>query len=243
MIDAGPPVLASRTTTAEPATFSLPQAVPHVAAEATALTLDRPIHVDQPFEAIRPSTRGRALLKRVLETVPALVALTLISSLLWGPLFAPVPFAVALVSFHAYWCWRAHMTGIHAWKGFLILRRHKNTDWRSRYDDLRAAGRHASNWESIRHIVIIPNYTESADKLRLCLDSLAESQSASKIIAVLAMEDREGEEGRRRARTCRTNTRDGWAPSSPHTTRGESPEKSRGRHRTRTGPPAARRNI
>jgi len=170
------------------------------AAEARTLTLDLPRSLER--EIARPQVdagRGRAVLKRAVETVPALIALTVISFLIWGPLFVPVPFAICILAFHAYWLWRAQMTGIHAFKGFLLLRRHKQIDWAERYQEWVGAGKPALRWEAIRHIVVIPNYTENAEKLRLCLDSLAASSVAHKIIAVLAMEEREGAEGRRRA--------------------------------------------
>ncbi len=136
---------------------------------------------------------------RVLEIAPAAFALSVISSLIWGPIFAPVPFAVAILCFHAFWLYRAHMTGIHAIKGFRLLRRHRKVDWHDRYDSHRAAGDPCLEWDDIRHIVIIPNYTEGLEKLRPCLDSLAEQEIAQQIIAVLALEEREGEPARERA--------------------------------------------
>lgn len=168
--------------------------------EAATLTIRPPLRVEQSLETLRPIlSRRRALLKRLLETAPALIALSVISSLIWGPLFAPVPFAVCILTFQAYWLWRAHMTAIHAFKGFLLLRRHKKIDWRARYEQDCANGKPCLDWDGIRHIVVIPNYTESADKLRMCLDSLANSEIPGQIIAVLAMEEREGDEGPRRA--------------------------------------------
>jgi len=188
-----------------PASVEAPQLSIHspgatFAGEARTLTLDLPRRLDR--EIARPQVgagRGRAVLKRALETVPALIALTVISSLIWGPLFVPVPFAICILAFHAYWLWRAQMNGIHAFKGFLLLRRHKKTDWRAEYEQRRADGKLYLEWEAIRHIVIIPNYTETAEKLRPCLDSLAESPEAASIVAVLAIEEREGAEGKRRA--------------------------------------------
>lgn len=91
------------------------------------------------------------------------------------------------------------MTGIHAFKGFRLLRRYAKVDWRERHEQDLASGTQCLAWDSIRHIVIVPNYTESAEKLRMCLDSLANCEIPSQIVAVLAMEEREGEAGRRKA--------------------------------------------
>jgi len=169
-----------------------------------AITLDLPRRVERTTELPFISLgRRRALLKRLIEIVPAVVALTVISSLIWGPVVAPVPFAICILAFHAYWLWRAHMNGIHALKGFLLLRRHKKTDWRAEYQQ-RAEGKDVLEWDDIRHIVIIPNYTETAEKVRPCLNSLAESPEAPHIIAVLAMEEREGQQARRRADTLKS---------------------------------------
>ena len=194
-IDAAPaPLVLPSSAPLSRSAYDLPRAGITPVARTTALTLDRPLHREQPLEALRPiASRHRAILKRALEILPAAIALSVISSLVWGPFVAPVPFAVALLSFHAYWLWRAQMTGIHAFKGFRLLRHHQKINWRERYEERRAQGGPCLAWGQIRHIVIIPNYTESADKLRMCLDSLAGSDEPSQIIAVLAMEEREGD--------------------------------------------------
>ena len=194
-----PAIVTFNTATVE--TPSLPRRGPAAnVAEAATLALDFPTHLER--ESPRPliaAGRKRAALKRALEIAPAVIALTVITSLIWGPLVAPVPFAIAILTFHMYWLWRAQMNGIHAFKGFLLLRRHKKTDWRAVYEERQAEGISCLRWEDIRHIVVIPNYTESAEKVRPCLDSLADSPEAGRIIAVLAMEEREGVEARRRA--------------------------------------------
>jgi Glycosyl transferase family group 2 len=199
-VDITPAVVSLSSTSLDaPPVVIRPPASPF-AAEARTLALDLPIPLEHEIERPRGmSARQRAVLKRVLEVVPFVVALTVISFLVWGPLFVPVPFAICIISFQAYWLWRAQMTGIHAFKGFLLLRRHKKIDWREQYDGHLAAGQNALKWDDVRHIVVIPNYTESAEKLRLCLNSLAQCEVPEKVIAVLAMEEREGAEGRRRA--------------------------------------------
>lgn len=171
------------------------------AAGVATLTLEHPpLHIEPSLPALPRMLRGKGhLLRRLLEIFPAAVALSIITSLIWGPLLAPLPFAVGVLAFQAYWLWRAQMTGIHAVKGFRLVRKHTRIDWRAMYEQHRAEGKPCLPWDDIRHIVIIPNCTESEDKLRMCLDSLASSEVASQIVAVLAMEEREGEEGRRKA--------------------------------------------
>ena len=154
-----------------------------------------------PFEHALPAIhiRKRAVVKRLFETLPALITLAVISFLVWGPIFVPIPVVLAILAFHAYWTYRILMNGAHAVKGFRLLKRHRQTDWRAQYETHRASGQPCLSWDRLRHIVIIPNYTESAQKLRLSLDSLANSEEPDKIVAVLAMEEREGEDGHEKA--------------------------------------------
>lgn len=169
--------------------------------ERVALTAGPPLELERTLPQLRPGPIWRSTaFRRAVEMAPALVALVVITSLVWGPIFVPVPFALVVTAFHAFWFFRAHMTGIHAYKGFRLLRRYAGVDWRERYERERRAGRACLRWEDVRHVVVIPNYTEGLDKLRKCLDSLAAQEVASQIIVVLALEEREGEEARRRAR-------------------------------------------
>lgn len=207
-IDVAPVVPALRSVSAEPAVAALPHSTITTAADATAATLTRETQhlpfehaLEQAIEHALPQIhiRKRAVVKRVFETLPALITLAVISFLVWGPIFVPIPFILAVLAFHTYWTYRILMNGAHAFKGYRLLKKHKDKDWRAEYDAHVAAGNPALDWDRLRHIVIIPNYTESAEKLRLCLDSLANSEEPEKIIAVLAMEEREGDAGREKA--------------------------------------------
>jgi hypothetical protein len=199
-IEVTPVVPILHSVSAEPAVVALPPKPIAVAPKVEAAVVAvEPRTI--PFERALPEIhiRKRAVIKRFFETFPAIFTLVVISFLVWGPIFVPVPFVVAILAFHSYWTYRILMNGAHAVKGFRLLKRHSNTDWRAEYDAHRAAARPCLEWDRLRHIVIIPNYTESAEKLRLSLDSLADSEEPDKIIAVLAMEEREGEAGREKA--------------------------------------------
>ncbi|MGH8245235.1 MAG: hypothetical protein ACREUU_02250, partial [Gammaproteobacteria bacterium] len=136
-----PAIITLNTTTVERPSLPLHlRAAPP--AEARALALDFPgtLQRELPTPGIAAGRR-RSVLRRALEIAPALVALTVITSLIWGPLLARVPFAIAILAFQSYWLWRAQMNGIHAFKGFLLLRRHRKTDWRAVYKQQRVPGK------------------------------------------------------------------------------------------------------
>jgi hypothetical protein len=135
--------------------------------------------------------RRRATLQRALEILPGATALAVITFLAWGSVWAPLALAGVLLAFDLYWVWRSFNTAFHAVKGFFLLRREAKVDWRQRYGEDAARGQTFLAWEDVRHVVIIPNYEESLDKLRPTLDSLAAQQEAQRLIVVLAMEEAE----------------------------------------------------
>ena len=140
------------------------------------------------YEAPRPWPRA---VVRVLEILPGALAIFLISTLLWGYVWFPVEIAIALLVFDIYWFWKSWTIAYHVMKGVRLIKRFQATNWRAEY--LRARARDPLGviaWEDVKHVVIIPNYKESEEKLRNTLRAMAEAQGArTSIIPVLAMEE------------------------------------------------------
>jgi len=130
--------------------------------------------------------------------LPAVVALLVITSLIWGPLVMPVPLAVLLIGFDVYWLWRSVNTAIHVLRGQSVLKREAKIDWRQSYDEAKAQGKAYLEWEDVHHIVIIPSYKETVEKLSLTLNTLVEqSLEGEQLFVVLALEGaEEGVEGK-----------------------------------------------
>jgi hypothetical protein len=139
---------------------------------------------------------------RALEAVPGLAALLLISTLVWGFIWFPTELAIGLLLFDLYWLWKSWTIGYHVIKGVRRMRRFQRVDWRERYR-LVATPSAAIAWESVRHVVIIPNYNESTDKLRDTLRAMAQAGSAKQsVIPVLAMEAAEPDASEKAAALC-----------------------------------------
>ncbi len=138
---------------------------------------------------------------RALEISTGALALLLISSLIWGYLWFPKYVTVAVLLFDIYWLWKSWTIGYHALKGARLLRENADRNWREEYMATLERGEPVLNWNSVRHVVIIPNYKESDSKLRSTLETLAAVEGAShNVIPVLAMEAAEPDsEGRGRA--------------------------------------------
>jgi hypothetical protein len=147
---------------------------------------------------------SRQTLVRALEIIPGAAALLLISSLVWGYIWFPTELAVALLVFDVYWLWKSWTIAYHVGKGVRLMRESKARNWRTDHAVRAAQNADVLAWDEIRHVVIIPNYKESVEKLRATLYAMAQANGARKsIILVLAMEETEGKEARRRASVLR----------------------------------------
>ena len=132
------------------------------------------------------------LAQRLLEILPGAAALFLITSLVWGTFLAPLPLAIMLLAFDLYWLWRSVNGAIHIVRGHSLLKREAKVDWRQRYEAARAEGKAYLRWEDVHHIVIIPSYKESIEKLSVTLETLAnQSLGGRQIFVVLALEGAE----------------------------------------------------
>ena len=116
-----PPLHLLRTPNTAPARIAAPSAnariavlpapriargldIGEIAGEIAHPVVDAAIAVRQ---RVHVETWGQRLLQRGLEILPLALALTLISSLVWGAFFLPIPLVVMLLGFDIYWAWRS----------------------------------------------------------------------------------------------------------------------------------------
>ncbi len=138
--------------------------------------------------------RSERLATRVLEILPLALAATLITSIVWGAYFLPVPLVLMLLGFDIYWAWRSLNVGIHTIKGYRAMKAASLVDWRQRYDAETLTRDDVIAWDDVHHLIIIPTYKESVEKLSTTLGKLAESEVArEKLLVVVAMEEADAE--------------------------------------------------
>ncbi len=155
-----------------------------ISAEAVVLPIERRDERPRASASEWPSW-----LNRLLEMVPGSVALFLISSIFWGYAWFPRQIAVALIAFDAYWLWKSWTIAYHVVKGTRLIRHFQAQDWKEQYRFARARGEDVLPWDEIRHVVLVPNYKESVEKLRDTLEAMARAEAADEtVIPVLAME-------------------------------------------------------
>jgi hypothetical protein len=157
--------------------------------ERTSPTATLTLHPELSEAAARPGA-WPSWLVRTLEMAPGALAILLISTLIWGYIWFPIPLAIGLLIFDAYWLWKSWTIGFHVLKGVRIMRGFQQRNWRQEYALAASAGGHVLPWNRIRHVVIIPNYNESEEKLRDTLQTMAQTDGAkASVIPVLAMEE------------------------------------------------------
>jgi len=131
--------------------------------------------------------------RRFLEILPGLTAWTIILFPLWGAFFAPTFLAFFILFFDVYWFYKSFSLVVTAFRATRKISAAEKQDWLEKANRLK-------NVNDVNHVLIIPNYKESADKIRVTLDALSnQSFPRKKLHIVLAMEERE-EEAKERAK-------------------------------------------
>jgi hypothetical protein len=170
-------------------TLEMPRPLTHRAESEAAILVAPPPSIDT---AAAPAKALSPRLHRALEIMPGALAVFLVSSMFWGYAFIPGVIATVLLIFDFYWLWKSWTVGYHALKGVRLMRQTLRSNLRREYGRLALEGADVLPWDAIKHVVIIPNYKESPEKLRTTLTTLARSRGAREsIIPILAMEEAE----------------------------------------------------
>ncbi len=145
--------------------------------------------VPDPF--IPGLTASTPLRERAWNALPLGLSVFLISTIFWGPYYAPWAFAIGTLFFFSYWLVRSYGVALSCVVGLRRIRRWERADWLARYARWQTEHPDALAWDWPRHMVIIPNYNESEGGLSRTLDSLAAQLNARQLVVVMAMEARE----------------------------------------------------
>jgi len=125
--------------------------------------------------------------RRALEILPGFVSWFLILFPIWGSFFIPWFLAYFILFFDVYWFYKSFSLVITAFIASRKIKAAGKMNWLGMAKPL-------ENFEKVNHIIIIPNYTESAEKIKTGIESLLnQTFPAKRIYVVLAMERREKE--------------------------------------------------
>jgi len=131
-------------------------------------------------------------LYRFLEMMPGMVAWSVIFFPVWGSFLVPRLVAYFIIAFLVFWFYQSFKNAFLGIIAFFKIKRTEKIVWHDLYEEEKKAGVKMLSWEKIKHIVIIPNVKESAEKISSNLDCLANQKEINKeqMVVVLAMEAR-----------------------------------------------------
>ncbi|MCA9363094.1 glycosyltransferase family 2 protein [Candidatus Kaiserbacteria bacterium] len=126
---------------------------------------------------------------RFLEIMPGVAAWATIIGIILASMYAPFFAAYFIIAFSIYWVLKTIFLSIHVRYNWRRLKHHMELDWEVMIE------RFKHEYEPIHHLVIFPFYKEPEEVLDGTLQGLVESKyDLSKLIVVLAAEERAGQE-------------------------------------------------
>lgn len=122
---------------------------------------------------------------RMLESIPPLISLFLISMPFWGAVFFPVQLAYFIIFFDMYWLYKSLNLSVTSLIAARKIKEAEQTNWLAATEVL-------THFGELHHIIVIPTYQESVEKLRLCIDSLSsQTFPLTRLHIFVAMEERD----------------------------------------------------
>jgi len=122
---------------------------------------------------------------RLLEILPPLFAIFLISMPFWGAIFFPTFLAYFIIFFNMYWLYKSANLAICAFVASRKIKKTEKTDFMARVEVL-------PNFSKMGHVVVVPTYQESIAKIKETLDSFKNQTFPTKRIYIfIAFEERE----------------------------------------------------
>jgi cellulose synthase/poly-beta-1,6-N-acetylglucosamine synthase-like glycosyltransferase len=126
--------------------------------------------------------------QRVLEILPGFVSWSLILFPVWGSFLLPVLTAYYVIAFDVYWFYRSVSMAILSLMAHYRIKASEIYDWA-------ADAKKLTDWQKVKHVLVIPTYKEPVHTLERTLETLSEQTIGPKqIIPVIALEERAGEE-------------------------------------------------
>ncbi|MCH7605012.1 glycosyltransferase family 2 protein [Patescibacteria group bacterium] len=146
--------------------------------------------------------KGERRLYRFFEMLPGILSLGALAAAVVASWLFPVGAAFFILTFIIYWLFRNIYFALHLQTGYRRMKKYERIDWLQRLQNIQIWDSKLSikKWQDIYHLIVIPTYKESVDILRETIMSLRNSDyPKNRMIVVLAIEEREGEDGKKKA--------------------------------------------
>lgn len=132
-------------------------------------------------------------LYRALEIMPGVLAWGTLIGLIVLSLYIPAAVAIFVILFDVYWFIKVVYLSFHLRSGYARMKANLKIDWWAKLKE-------RADWEEYWHLVILPMYKEPLEVVEPTFRALVSSKyDTRKMIVVLALEERGGEEPQRAA--------------------------------------------
>ena len=132
--------------------------------------------------------------ERLFEMLIPTTTWLIITLPIWLSPFHPAVVAYFILAFDVYFFYKSLTTTIFSTISYFKLKKLSQIDWLSRTKKL-------NNFSKVHQAIIITNYKETIDKVRITIQRLADQDFPLKRMFIfLAMEEREGQEAKERAK-------------------------------------------
>lgn len=123
--------------------------------------------------------------RRALEIGPPLIGLFLITMPVWGAYFLPLALTYFIIFFDVYWFYKSVHLVVMSFIAARKIRAAEKTDWLAKVKALPDVGK-------VNHLIIIPSYKESYEKIKETIDTIkGQSFPHKQMYLYLALEERE----------------------------------------------------
>lgn len=124
-------------------------------------------------------------MQRFFEILIPATSWFLITMPLWLSFWHPALVAYIIITFDVYWFYKSFSLAVSAVRSFVTLQAHTKVDWNKRASQL-------PGYDTLHHVIIIPEYKEPIHILRRTIENLAKQDFPSeRIIIVLATEEKD----------------------------------------------------
>lgn len=123
--------------------------------------------------------------RRALEIIPPVIGLFLITMPVWGAYFFPIALSYFIIFFDVYWFYKSvHLVGT-SYVAARKIRSAERTDWL-------AKAKAFPDFSKVHHLIVIPSYKESYEKIKETLESIHDQTfPMHQIYIYMAFEKRE----------------------------------------------------
>src|SRR3989344_8742277 len=147
------------------------------------------------------SDKKERFLYRFFEILPGFLSWTTLILIVLLSFLAPAVIAVFIILFDIYWLIKTVYLSLHLRQAFGKLRENLKINWLERLNQLPTTNYQlpaVKSWQDIYHLIILPRYKENRELVAASIESLLRTNyPKSKMIVVLAQEERAGEEANR----------------------------------------------